>query len=1384
MSTMVELSDSKRLLLQKLLRGEGMHPDRLDSGMAPREAGSNPPISAEQRHVWLHASMAPDVPLYNEAITIHRRGSFDFAALEASINEIVRRHEAWRTSFELVGGGLRQVVHPRLQIRLNFTDLTDLPDAEREDEALQIATADARKPFDLVQLPLLRGHVLKLAQDVHRLYLALHHIIFDGVSIHRVVIPELTALYEAISTGRTPKLPVPAAQYGDYALWRERDLARDAVTRDLEYWRRQLAGELPDLQLPSDRQILSTPTYRGAMETFTLSSPLTASLKALSRNEGVTLYVTLLAAFKTLLHRYSGGEDLLIGGVTDMRRRPELEGVVGYCLNSMALRSRPSPELPFRDFLLQVQNIVLAALDASSVPFDRVVRELQPSRDPGRHPLFQILFSMQPPAPEFAPGWDLTQMDVTLGTAKYDLYLELEERLDGMAGRFLYSTDLFDAPTIRRMIGHWTNLLEAVTNDPAGALGRLRLLTSRESREMLHEWNDTARAFPRTTLHRWFEAQAHETPEAIAIEFEGCVWSYQELNRRADHLARRLQRAGVGRETLVAIAIERSAEMIAGQLAILKAGGAYLPLDASLPRARIELLMSDACPAILLTQSALLDRLSQSPAAIVLCDESIGDEDGARRAVGCSVDAENLAYVIYTSGSTGKPKAVEVSHRAVVNLLAAMQREPGFAASDSLLAVTTLSFDIAALELFLPLVSGGRVIIAGRDDAADPFRLAALVQRSRCTVMQATPAMWRGLIETGWLGSDRLKILCGGDVMSRSLATNLLGRGASVWNMYGPTETTIWSLSHKVELGSGPVPIGRPLSNTRIYILDAGGTPVPVGVPGELHIDGAGLARGYRGDETLSEAKFVTRPAVTSEPLYRTGDAARYRPDGLVEYLGRMDHQVKIRGFRVGLEEVEATLAAHPGIASAAARTWIDASGEASLAAYLTGLAELVPGSSELRQFMRQRLPDYMVPSYFVTMSALPMTSSGKVDRNRLPEPQRSVRSPESPQPRDEIERRLVALWKDLLGTSQVGIHDNFFDLGGHSLLAFMLVAEITKMTGRELPLATLFRAPTIAALAELLRAAEEPHFSYLVPVRPEGSGAPLFIVHGILGNVLQLKPLAERVRTDRPIYALQARGVDPRQEPHAGIAEMAEAYIDAICAVQPTGPYALGGYSFGGLVAYEMACRLRERGQDVEILALLDVDVHERNLPLGAWLAHQWRTLIRVISTMNTLPPRQRPIYVVDKTWHRLLLRLGVRDHGDPSTESTGPLPSRYRRMYQIGMREFIAFTPRRYEGRVSFFCAAERGSESCDPLPVWRRVANAIDVFVVAGRHLTMIDEPRVEILARELSRCVDRVDAARRRPFPHAGPDGTFSGERPDPVTRDVFAEGVVSRPLQPG
>ena len=751
MSVKADLSPQKRRLLQKHLDGAGL---KSRSGEIEwRRPDDAVPISAEQKNVWLHAAMAPEVPLYNEALTIHRRGSFDRAALERSFAEIVRRHEIWRTSFKTVDGELRQIVHSDLRISIPFVDLSDRPEAEREQAALDIATSDARRPFDLSRPPLLRAKIVRLAPDNHRLYVTLHHIIFDGVSIYRVIVPELAALYAAYAKGEEPDGTPPRLQYGDYALWRARQLADDRMDREIEYWRQNLRGEIPVVRLPTDRQRPAQPTHRGSMETFKLSTELTAALRALSRNEGVTLYVVLLTAFKVLLHRYSGQEDIVIGGVTDMRRRPELAEVVGYFLNSLPLRTRPSSGMSFRDYLVEVQDTVLGALDASSVPFDRVVREVQTRREGGTHPIFQILFSVEPPPPLIDEAWDLRQMDVTVGNAKFDLYLELDERPDGLIGRFLYSSDLFDAPSIRRMIGHWTTILGAVVENPLCPLGRLPLLSPQESRVLLTEVNATGRDYPRTTLPAWFDAQARKTPDAVAIESSGRTWRYRDLRKRAAELAAPLRRAGIGRGSLVGIMLDRSFDMVAGLLAILRTGAAYLPLDPQLPPVRLAMLVEDAQPAVVLTQRSLLDRMPRMDAKIVLCDVVPGSDEEIALDSEADSSPNDLAYVLYTSGSTGKPKAVEICHRSLTNILAAMQDELHLGARDTLLAVTTLSFDIAALELFLPLVTGGRLLLATREEAAEPARLKTVLGESRCTVMQATPATWRGLIAAGWSGS-------------------------------------------------------------------------------------------------------------------------------------------------------------------------------------------------------------------------------------------------------------------------------------------------------------------------------------------------------------------------------------------------------------------------------------------------------------------------------------------------------------------------------------------------------------------------------------------------------------------------------------------------------
>ncbi len=853
------ISEQRRALLQELLSGGAAAHRRSDDTVQPRARGQIAPLSVEQSHVWFHASMVPDLPLYNEAITIHRRGPLHLDALENALNAFLQRHEIWRSAIETRDGHLCLVPRPDLHLKPPLIDLSGLPETERESAALRIATEDALKPFDLARAPLLRARLVRLAPENHRLYLTLHHIIFDGVSIYRLFVPELGALYADYARGVEPSLSVPKLQYGDYALWRERQLASARTERELRYWREKLSGELPVLNLPGDRNAPAAPSHRGSMETFHLSPALTTLAKEVSRREGATLYATLLAAFKALLHRYSGQQDIVVGGVTDTRRRPELEEVVGYFLNTFALRTQPRAAMSFRDYLREVQAVVIEALDASNLPFDRVVRELAPKRRGGRHPLFQVFFSIEPPAPAFPEGWALTQMDVTVGAVKFDLYLELDQEPDRIIGRFLYSTDLFDAPTIRRMIGHWQVLLEAALRNPQCALAGLPLLTVEERQEMLSR-NQTAQSYPQTTIHGWIQEQGQRTPGAIAVECGGKAWNYRELTARAASIAAQLRHAGAQPGTVIAIAAERSLDMVAGLLAILKIGAIYLPLDPGLPEARLQLLVEDARPAIILTTQASRARLPSSEAAIVVCGEALPPAGGGEADICDIVSPDDPAYILYTSGSTGRPKAVEICHRSVVNLLAAVGRDIGFTARDAFLAVTTLPFDIAALELFLPLVTGARLVVARSQEAGDPAGLAALIVRSGCTAIQATPATWRGLLAAGWRGDPRLTLLCGGEALSPDLAASLLNCCGNLWNMYGPTETTIWSLRHKVSAADSVVPIGRPLANTRAYILDATGAPVPDLVPGELMIAGNGLARGYRNDPVLTAAKFIDAP--------------------------------------------------------------------------------------------------------------------------------------------------------------------------------------------------------------------------------------------------------------------------------------------------------------------------------------------------------------------------------------------------------------------------------------------------------------------------------------------------------------------------------------------
>jgi amino acid adenylation domain-containing protein len=989
-------------------------------------------------------------------------GHLDHDALAQALNAVVQRHEALRTTFRTMDGTPAQVIAERGAVPF------DVRTAATEDEVQAALASEARQPFNLERGPLLRAVLLRQSDRRHVLVVAIHHIVCDGWSLG-VFMNELVALYAAALHRVDPQLPALPIQYADYALWQREWLAGEALAAQVAYWRRQLQVPLPLLELPTDRPRPSVESHRGGRLPFELSPEMTGELTALGRRENATLFMVLIAAFTTLLARYTGQDDVIVGTPVAGRGRPELEGLIGLFLNTLVLRTDTTGDPTFVELLRRVRETALNAYANQDVPFERLVEELRPERDPSRNPLFQVMFILQnpAPAPEF-PGLDIRPLEVDRGAAQLDVTLSMLEIAGALRGRWECNTDLFDRTTIERMARHYEQLLSAVLADLTRRLSEVPLLTANEQAQIA-TWNTTAAPYPRETgLLGLLAEQVERQPGATAVRQGNRPLTYAALDAAATRLADFLMGLGVGPGVLVGICLDRTPDMLVALLGVLKAGGAYVPLDPGFPSARLAFMVKSSGAQVVLTQTAHAGLIPPSVSHIVCLDR---DGDRIKTALDTlsphRPDPTDLAYVIYTSGSTGQPKGVEVSHGALVNLLTAMAREPGFTATDTLLAVTTLSFDIAALELFLPLICGGTMVLATREEAADPQTLLALLTATGATVMQATPATWRMLIDAGWQGTPGLKVLCGGEALPRDLANVLQARAAEVWNVYGPTETTIWSSAWKVEPGEGPVFIGRPIANTQMYVVDRWGNPQPVGVVGELCIGGDGLARGYRNRPDLTAERFAADPfsAVPGARLYRTGDLARWRPDGTIECLGRMDHQVKIRGFRIELGEIEAALQQHPGVRQAVAVVRTYGPGDTRLVGYVVGEAGLsVEG---LQTHLQALLPEYMVPTRYVLLDRLPLTPSGKVDRKALPMPDATPTSGSSyVAPRTPLEESLVAIWQEVLKIERVGVKDNFFDLGGHSLLMMQVVSRVERVLGIAMPVRSFFEFPTIAALA------------------------------------------------------------------------------------------------------------------------------------------------------------------------------------------------------------------------------------------------------------------------------------------------------------------------------
>lgn len=1050
------------------------------------------PLSFAQERLWFFDQLEPGNPCYNLAATVHLQGQLNVEALIRSLNEIIKRHEIFRTKFVSQNGKPVQVILDEITFKLAIINLADLSAEEGEAEIENLCLKEARSPFDLSQAPLLRGTLLRLSQTEYKLVLTAHHIIFDGWSLG-ILIQELSSLYA--ETVHEPSLQKkPKIQYADYAVWQRNWLQGEILHKQLAYWKQQLSGDLPVLNLPADYPRPAVQTYNGARISFEIPQELTQKLNKLSQQEGTTLFMTLLAAFKTLIYRYTGQEDILIGAPIANRDRAEIENLIGFFVNTLALRTSLSNNPTFKELLRRVRETALSAYAHQELPFEKLVEKLQPERDLSYSPLFQVSFALQNELTQTLelPELQLSLKEVDTKTAKFDLTLFLEETAQGLIGAFEYNTDLFKSSTIQRLIGHFQTLLTGIVANPEASISTLPLLTATEQHQLLLEWNNTGVDYPQDKcIHQLFEAQVEKTPDAVAVIFEDKQLTYQEVNYQANKLAKYLQTLGVKPESLVGICVERSLEMLIGILGILKAGGVYVPLEPSYPQDRLAFMLEDTQVPVLLTQTHLSKKLPENRAKIICLDTDwqslqVEAQSPIQTLQNINLNSSNLAYIMYTSGSTGKPKGVCITHQNVVRLV----KENNYAclnAEQVFLQLAPIAFDASSFEIWGSLLNGAKLVILP-PQTPSLQELAQAISKYQITTMWLTAGLFHQMVDEHIEELKQLRqLLAGGDVLSVPHVQKLLQAAPELKliNGYGPTENTTFTCCYEVTESRqliNSVPIGRAIANTQVYILDSNLQPVPIGVAGELYIGGDGLARGYFNRPDLNAEKFLQLKHY-SKRLYKTGDLARYLPDGNIEFLGRIDQQVKIRGFRIELEEIEAVLCQHPEIQQAVVTVREDQPENKLLVAYVVWDVENRENTRlvELRSFLKEKLPEYMIPATFVSLESLPLTHNGKVDKLSLPAPDTTKLELNTNfvAPRTDSEVRLSAIWAKVLGV-EVGIYDNFFELGGHSLLATQLIAKVREEFQVDLPLRSLFASPSVEGLAVVIAHAQTNQYSLI----------------------------------------------------------------------------------------------------------------------------------------------------------------------------------------------------------------------------------------------------------------------------------------------------------------
>lgn len=1321
------------------------------------------PASSTQKRIWFLHQLEGSSVAYNIPMAYSIQGDVDLGVLNNAIDEVLLRHSILRSCIKPINNEPTIHIEPSVKAHIELIDLRNFQPEDKKAELALLSKNFALHVFNLSMVPLFKFSLIRLEAKESLLLLNFHHLVLDNWSAG-LFLKELSLIYDALLHHQKILLSPPKLQYPDYVVWQQGLLNSEHVKAQAEYWKETLSGAPEILQLPLDHGRKMVQTFNGAEVRQTLDANITQQIKDFSLSQGVSLYATLLSAFSAVLYRYSNQNDIIIGCPVANRNHEDTEDIMGVFINNLPLRIQIPERISFKAYCKLVNKLLLEAFENQDLPLDKIIENLNIKRNINISPLFQVMFNLLNAHNQnlALSGCEVHYIDPGRFVSKLDLSLIMMETKGVLHAVFEYNSDLFKYKTIRSFASHFNSFLQAVFNNPDTYIDKVELLSQHEKLKLFSGINQTTKVWPAGHLTDILVLNAVRYANNIAYQTDTSQISYEHLNKKTSTLAAHLQRRGLKPKQLAGVMLHRTVNLPVALLAILKAGGAYVPLDPIYPKERIAQIVQDAGISLFITENALIDHLPSDEAELINIDDAANFRPLSF--IKPEIEADDAAYVIFTSGSTGRPKGVQISHKSLMNFLWSMREEPGIGTNDRLLAVTTISFDIAGLEMFLPLLCGASVVIASAEEAMDADMLVNKIEKEKITIMQATPITWRMIMLTNWNGALNLKALCGGEALQQDLANQLVAHCKEVWNMYGPTETTIWSTLqpvHHHEIPEGYEAIGKPIANTSVYVLDKNLSPVPIGVPGELYIGGQGVALGYYNRNDLTSERFIPNPFVShNEKMYRTGDYVKLSSTGVLEYLSRIDNQVKIRGFRIELGEIESVISRFAGVIQNVVLVREDTPHSKRIVAYIIPEKETSIQRTELRNFLMQQLPDYMIPAVFVFVDSFPLTPNGKIDRKNFPIPDSSSDTSfaEFVEPQDETQKMLAGIWKDLLKRDKISTNDDFFELGGHSLLAVSMMGRIENETRKRIPLATLFTHSKLADLAKIIDKQQNANdWRSLVHIKPFGNLIPLFLIHGAGLNVMLYNTLINSLSIDQPVFGLQAKGLNGIDKPLETIEEIAAHYISEIKTEYPVGPYAFAGFSLGGIIAFEVAKQLQAAGDEVAFVGMLDTiaytsDKHlskfQQKLRRSKFIVNQ--ILFNIGAFINEPQHNKSKLFLwklssLKRKVKSLIYRM--RASHAYATGDKDKLPTYLHNVHEINNKAGENYVLKPSNVAIELFKAAHQTFYIEDKHTYgWEKYAlNGITVHLVPGEHSTLFWPPNDVQFAHTLQKRLEEVNTA---------------------------------------